>query len=104
MAILTDPAFASVFSAASKAEVPITGLIDGAHLVSGQIDRLVVTEKEVLIVDFKTNRPPPERAEDVPEAYKRQMALYKRTLSLIYPDKHVRTALIWTDGARLMEI
>lgn len=104
MAILTSPVFAAVFSDKSKAEVPITGLIDDSQLVSGQIDRLVVTEDEVLVVDFKTNRPPPERIEDVPEAYKRQMALYKRTLSLIYPHKRIRTALIWTDGARLMEI
>ena len=35
---------------------------DGAGLVSGQIDRLVVSESEVLIVDFKTNHAPPRAA------------------------------------------
>lgn len=34
MAILTSPVFAAVFSDKSKAEVPITGLIDDSQLVS----------------------------------------------------------------------
>ena len=31
----------------------------GRRPVLGQIDRLVVTEREVLVVDYKSNRPPP---------------------------------------------
>lgn len=105
MSILNHPVFAPLFGPMSRAEVPVTGLMDnGEALVSGQIDRLVVTETEVLIVDYKTNRPPPTDIKDVPHAYRRQMEIYKKTLSQIYPDKSIRTALLWTDGARLMEI
>ena len=49
-----------MFAPGSRAEVPIIGRLpqpDGApYLVSGQIDRLVVTDNAVLIVDFKTNQ------------------------------------------------
>ena len=47
--------FAALFAAGSKAEVPITGMVKG-HVISAQVDRLAVTEAEVLIVDYKTNR------------------------------------------------
>ena len=57
-------------------------------LVSGQIDRLVVTEAEVLIVDFKTNLAAPTMAADAPPAYVRQLALYRAVLRQLYPDAH----------------
>ena len=55
--------FAAVFAAGSRAEVSIAGRLERPGrppaLVSGQIDRLVVTPSEVLIVDYKTNYAPP---------------------------------------------
>lgn len=104
MAILDDETFGAIFGAGSMAEVPVTGLLHGNMLVSGQIDRLLITDEEILIVDFKTNRPPPQTAADVPAMYVRQLKIYADTLRVIYPAHKIRTALLWTDGARLMEI
>jgi ATP-dependent helicase/nuclease subunit A len=86
------------------AEVPVTGMLDDHTLISGQIDRLVVTDDEILILDYKTNRPPPQDETNIPDIYRRQMHAYARALSQIYPDKKIRCYLLWTDGARLMEI
>ena len=72
--------------------------------VSGQIDRLAVTQSSVLIADFKTNRPAPRRIGDVPPAYLRQLALYRAVLQKLYPNKIVRAALIWTEVPDLMEL
>ena len=72
--------------------------------MSGQIDRLVVTQSEVLIVDFKTNHAPPTAATEAPPAYLRQLALYRAVLSRLYPQHGVRAALLWTETADLMEI
>jgi len=72
--------------------------------VSGQIDRLAVTQGSVLIADFKTNRPPPRRIEDVPPSYLRQLALYRAVLKKLYPGKPIRAALIWTEVPDLMEL
>ena len=57
--MLAHPEFAPLFGPGSQAEVPVVGLVGGRAL-SGQIDRLVVTADRVLIVDYKTLRPPPE--------------------------------------------
>ncbi len=72
--------------------------------LNGQIDRLVVLDDEVLIVDYKTNRPPPSAEKDVAPLYLRQLAAYRTALSMVYPEKRVRAALLWTDGPTLMEI
>jgi len=103
MAVLDHPEFAALFAAGSRAEVPVVGLIDGRAL-NGRIDRLVVTDDAVLIVDYKTNRPPPTEAAAVSPAYVEQLAAYRAALERIYPGRRVRTLLLWTDGPRLMEL
>jgi ATP-dependent helicase/nuclease subunit A len=106
--LIADPRFAAVFADGSRAEVAIVGRLAlpgrTAALVSGQIDRLVVTQTEVLIVDFKTNHAPPKSAGEAPQTYIRQLALYRAVLSKLYPQHAIRSALLWTETADLMEI
>jgi ATP-dependent helicase/nuclease subunit A len=110
LTILNDPSFAPLFGPTSRPEVPIAALIprpDGKGpplRLSGQIDRLVETAGEVLIVDYKTNRPPPREPEQVALAYIYQLVAYRLALQEIYPGRTIRAALLWTDGPRLMEI
>ena len=108
IALIADSRFAAVFAEGSRAEVAIVGrvMLPGRPqaLVSGQIDRLVVTQNEVLIVDFKTNHAPPKSAVAAPQAYVHQLALYRAVLSALYPQHAVRAALLWTETADLMEI
>jgi ATP-dependent helicase/nuclease subunit A len=108
LALIADTRFAPVFASGSRAEVSIVGRLERPAgrpaLVSGQIDRLVVTESEVLIVDFKTNHAPPGRSEEAPRGYVRQLALYRAVLGKLYPQLPVRAALLWTETAELMEI
>ncbi len=63
-----------------------------------------MTDNAVLIIDFKTNRDPPETARDIPAGYIRQMAMYVAVLSRVFPHHEIRSALLWTDGPRLMPI
>src|SRR5450631_3352410 len=107
MLVLEDAGFYELFTSGSRAEVPIVGrlILGGKEVrVSGQIDRLAVTQGSVLIADFKTNRPPPRRIEDVPQSYLRQLALYRALLKKLYPGKPIRAALIWTEVPDLMEL
>ncbi len=107
LTVLTDPAFADVFGQGSRAEVPIMGSLtdnDQGTVVSGQIDRLVVTNDKVMIVDYKTNRPPPISVDEVPQEYVVQLAAYRALLQEIYPSRQIVCALLWTWEARLMEI
>ena len=107
LAVTEAPEHAALFAQGSRAEVPLIGTLQtprGTFTVSGQVDRLAVSATEVLIVDYKTNRPPPESAEGVALAYRRQLALYRALLRRIYPGRAVRAFLLWTAAPRLMEI
>lgn len=103
LAILEDPRFAPLFGPGSLAEAPVVGRI-GLREVNGQVDRLAVTGEAVLVADYKTNRPPPERVEDVAPLYLRQMAAYRAVLRGVFPGRAVRCALVWTYAARLMPL
>ncbi|MGE5269794.1 MAG: PD-(D/E)XK nuclease family protein, partial [Thiohalocapsa sp.] len=101
--------FAQLWGPQARAEVSVVGFIPGAqptggHALSGQIDRLLVTQERVLIVDFKTVRPAPAREEEVPSLYLQQLATYRAALARIYPGRRIEGALLWTDGPRLMPI
>jgi ATP-dependent helicase/nuclease subunit A len=107
LAVLDDPAFAAAFAPGSRAEIAIVADLpeigDGAR-INGRIDRLAVGDDEILVVDFKTNRPPPARVEDVSTLYLAQMALYRAALAKIFPGKRIAAALVWTEGPRLMRL
>lgn len=103
LAILDDPQFSAVFGPGSRAEAPLIGVI-GNVVVSGQVDRLVVGDEQVMVIDYKTNRPPPLNEADIAPIYAAQMAAYKAVLSQIYPQKTIVCALLWTDGPRLMTL
>lgn len=108
LAVIADPDFADLFGPNSRAEVTLAAELPhpegkGPPLkISGQIDRLVVLADRVCIIDYKTNRPPPHDPADVAEAYLLQLAAYKLALAQLYPEREIETALLWTDGPRLM--
>jgi len=108
LAILSDEEFAPLFAPDSQAEVPIVARIarEGGPAIelAGQIDRLIELDDEVLIVDYKTNRPPPKTPEEVAPLYLRQLGAYRAALSRVFPGKRVRAALLWTDVPDLMTI
>ncbi len=107
MLVTEHPRFYELYGAQSRAEVPIVGKVRiGSETcrVSGQVDRLAVTQDAVLIADFKTDHNPPRRIAEMPPGYVRQLALYRAVLAKLYPDKAVRCALIWTEAPDLMEL
>ncbi len=98
--IFEKPEFTELFGGESMAEVPIIGELEG-QTISGQIDRLVVKEKEVVIVDFKTNKYIPKT---VPQNYQKQLEAYRDLIKNIFPDKIVKSYLLWTENMTLMEV
>ncbi len=57
-----------------------------------------------MILDYKTNRPPPATEEGVANAYLNQLAEYRLALAQLFPNHTLKAALLWTDGPHLMEI
>jgi ATP-dependent helicase/nuclease subunit A len=107
VAVLEAPEIAHAFGPGSRAEVPLAGVVGGppgGQVIAGQVDRLAVSDREVVVIDYKTNRTPPATPDAVPSVYLRQMAAYAALLRQIYPDRRVRCALLWTEGLRLMPL
>ena len=107
LAVLDDPQFAAAFAPGSQAEAGLLAELPefgkGAR-VNGRIDRLAVTDEQVLILDFKTNRPPPASEAEVPAVYLAQMALYRAAAAKIFPGRRIVCGLVFTDGPRLLQL
>jgi ATP-dependent helicase/nuclease subunit A len=102
LTVLKHPDIAALLAASGRSEVPIAGEIarsgQGPLFVSGQIDRLIVTDDAVTALDFKSDRPVPAKA---PDAYVVQLALYQAVLRKIFPGRTVECAIAWTAGPKL---
>jgi ATP-dependent helicase/nuclease subunit A len=107
LAVLDDPDFAAAFAPGSQAEAGLLAELPelgaGAR-VNGRIDRLAVTGTSVLILDYKTNRPPPAREADVPAVYLAQMALYRAAAAKVFAGRRIVCGLVFTDGPRLLQL
>jgi ATP-dependent helicase/nuclease subunit A len=103
LGVLRHQQFSDLFGANSQAEVPVVGLV-GSRAISAQVDRLAVTDREVLIVDYKTGGYVPTTADAVAPLYLQQMAAYRATLSLIYPGRRIVCLLLYTTGPTLIPL
>ncbi|WP_425044892.1 double-strand break repair helicase AddA [Primorskyibacter sp. S87] len=99
--VLGNPDLRFLFGSESLAEVPVTAVL-GHQRMHGVIDRLLVSNESVLVVDFKTNATVPERPDECPDGLLRQMGAYSQALSQVYPDREIYTAILWTRVAKLM--
>jgi ATP-dependent helicase/nuclease subunit A len=103
-AIIADPRHAALFGPTALAEAPIAAVIEGGAVVSGTVDRLLVGEDRVLVVDFKTGRRAPATLSDIPAAHLRQMAAYAAALRIIFPGRRVEASLLYTSGPTLHDL
>ena len=101
--VLAAPALSVLFAPAALAEVPVTAQIGGRR-IHGIIDRLIISEAEILAVDFKSNATVPGSPAVCPEGILRQMGAYAAALKQIYPGHAVKTAILWTKTATLMQL
>lgn len=99
--IIADPAFAALFGPSALAEAPIAAIV-GGDVVAGTVDRLLVEQDRVMVVDFKTGRRVPASAHAAPEHHLRQMSAYAAALEVIFPGRKVEAALLYTGGPKLI--
>jgi ATP-dependent helicase/nuclease subunit A len=104
--VLDHPDFKHVFAEGSRAEVSLAGQVEtikgGTVFLSAQVDRLRVTDDVIFLVDYKSNRRPPARVDDVDLAYIAQMAAYRELARSIWKGRHVKCGLLWTHHPDLM--
>lgn len=101
MAVIDHPDLAHVFAPDALAEAPLAGVVEG-QVIAGTVDRLIVTDSNVTVVDYKTGRRVPADEAAVPDYHKAQMAAYAAVLEGIFPGRTVRAALLYTSGPELV--
>ena len=101
--LISDDRFAALFGPGSLAEAPIAATLPDGRVIAGTVDRLVVESGRVLVVDYKTGRAP-VGPEDIPQAHRLQMDAYSQALSVIFPDRDVEAALLYTSGAQIFTL
>ncbi len=104
MALLSHPDLQGTFSTHAQAEVSIMGTLklgNQSYAVSGRIDRLADLDDRVVILDYKTNRVPPDWESNIPFAHKAQLAIYREILSPLYPGKRIDCMLVYTENASI---
>ena len=103
LSVMNDPQFAAIFAPSALSEIPLAATVAG-QVVMGTADRLLITDDEVTVIDFKTARRPPTAIEEISEATLRQMAAYVAALEVIYPDRAVEAAVLYTQTPQLIAL
>ena len=104
--ILCNPSLSHIFDKNSFSEINLSAKLEtlNGQKVIGKIDRLIVNENHVLAVDFKSNVVVPKNLKEVPKALLAQMGAYQESLRVIFPDKEIQTAILWTENEFLQEL
>ena len=103
VAVLAAPDLGHVFARGTLAEVPVTANM-GDQRLHGNIDRLIIDDDTVHVVDFKTNRAVPTTPDTCPDGILRQMGAYAHAIAQIYPTHRIRLSVLWTNTATLMHL
>jgi ATP-dependent helicase/nuclease subunit A len=102
-AILADARFSSLFGAGSLAEAPLAASLPDGRVIAGTVDRLLVNEKRILVIDFKTGRVPRDKGE-IPNSHRAQIEAYADALRVIFPGREISAALVYTAGPKLIQV
>ena len=88
----------------ARNEVPVC-YRSNSNTVYGIIDRLVMKDDEVVIVDYKTHRhATKENIVTLAESYKKQLGCYADGIKKIWPEKRVSAVLLFTACAESITV
>lgn len=103
--VLAHPLFSNKQRFTLKTEINVQGTLNGLA-TKGIVDLLLQNDQDkvVWVLDYKTGHFNASFKTKPPEAYVRQMRIYKMLLSKIYKTHTIKTGLIWTDIGWLQEL
>jgi ATP-dependent helicase/nuclease subunit A len=88
--------FCNLLSCELKTELSI-GAFEDNSFKTGRIDLLAIQERQITIIDYKSDSNPPERPEQIPISYKQQLRFYKDVLQKLYPDAEILCKILWLE-------
>ena len=103
-AIIADPRYADLFDGGALVEAPIAATLPDGRVIAGTVDRLLIADDRVTVIDFTTGRAVPQDAGEVPAAHLVQMDAYRAALQVIFPGRRIDAALLYTHEPRLVAL
>jgi len=105
-ALLADPSLGFLFDPAASRqawkECPLACRTNDGRLVDGVVDRMLLFDDRLLIVDYKTHRVDAAAAEALAPGFLPQMQLYLEAARRLWPGTPVEGALLFTRCRRLV--
>ena len=101
--IISDSRFSGLFGDGSLGEAPLAATLPDGRVIAGTVDRLLIEDTWISVIDFKTGRVP-ATASDVPRSHRAQMQAYSEALRAIFPGREIRAALLYTAAPKLIEL
>ena len=74
-------------------EVTIHSSID-KNAVSARIDKLIINENDIDIVEIKADKAKKIKADIMPMEYKKQLEIYKKCIALAYPNRKINCKIL----------
>ena len=100
---MSDERFSAWFGFGSRGEAPLAATLPDGRVIAGTIDRLLVEESRVSVIDFKTGKVPASD-DQIPTSHRRQMEAYAEALRVIFPGRDISAALLYTTGPILYQL
>ena len=80
------------------------GTLSDEKVKLGRIDLMIHLNKEIIIIDYKSDLKPAINLDNIPENYINQILSYKEIVEKIYPHHKIYTKILWLESGELMEV
>ena len=84
-------------------EMSLKSNVEGVA-ISAKVDKLIINENSVCIIEIKADKLQQITIDSIPFEYKRQLEIYKKCISLVYPNKHITCKLLSFYQQKLLEL
>lgn len=101
--IINNKEFNELIKNNTLTEVSI-GTTQDERFKLGRIDLIVQREKEIIIIDYKSDVNPPKDVTQISDKYIDQLRFYKNIMEKIYSTKKIYTKILWLENGKLMTI
>ncbi|MEO6580251.1 MAG: double-strand break repair helicase AddA [Sphingomicrobium sp.] len=102
--IIGDARFSDIFGPDSLPEAPIAAVLEDGRVIAGTVDRLLVTDALVRVIDFKTGFRVPAGEAEIPLGHRNQMNAYAAALAVIVPGRRIEAELLYTSGPKIITL
>ncbi|MBL1293955.1 MAG: UvrD-helicase domain-containing protein [Thiotrichales bacterium] len=108
LAVFTAPALLPYFDKTqfnnAHNEVSINALDANGRRLYGIIDRLIINDHTALIIDYKSRKNLTGDLVAIAEEYREQLSRYRDAAKILWPDKVISAAILFTVQQKLIEL